>query len=183
VVNFSVQVFYQLIASDTFFRLCHYLLEREPSRTALNKNKIKEKFMIKKCLSAAFIGLLLFSANLQSISAQTNTGSNAAAVAKLKANVTKRGTGEKARVNVKLLNGTKMKGFISQAGEDSFTLTDPKTKQTSILAYSDVAQVKGTGLSTTSKILIGVGVGVAASVVALAIAFRDFDPLGSLNGW
>jgi sRNA-binding regulator protein Hfq len=131
--------------------------------------------MIKKCLSVAFIGLLLFSTNLQSISAQTNTGNNTVTTDKIKANVVKRRTGEKARVNVKMLNGTKMKGFISQAGEDSFSLTDPKTKQTSTLAYSDVAQVKGTGLSTTSKILIGVGVGVAITAVVLAVAVRNLE--------
>jgi hypothetical protein len=136
--------------------------------------------MIKKCLSAAFIGLMLLFTIPQLINAQTNTSNNAATVAKIKANVTRRGTGEKARVNVKMLNGTKMKGFISQAGEDSFTLTDSKTKQTSTLAYSDVARVKGTGLSTTSKVLIGVGVGVAVTLGALAIAFRNFDPLGGL---
>ena len=137
--------------------------------------------MFKKCLSVAFIGMLLFSTNLQSISAQTNTGNNAATVEKIKANVTKRGTGEKARVNVKMLNGTKMKGFISQAGDDSFTLTDSKTKQTSTLAYSDVAQVKKQGLSTGAKILIGVGVGVAVTAVVLAVAFRNLDPLGSIR--
>ena len=131
--------------------------------------------MFKKCLSVAFIGLLLFSTNLQSISAQTNTGNNTVTTDKIKANVTKRGTGEKARVNVKMLNGTKMKGFISQAGDDSFTLTDSKTKQTSTLAYSDVAQVKKQGLSTGAKILIGVGVGVAVTVVVLAVGFRNFD--------
>jgi sRNA-binding regulator protein Hfq len=131
--------------------------------------------MIKKCLSVAFIGLLLFSTNLQSISAQTNTGNNTVTTDKIKANVTKRGTGEKARVNVKMLNGTKMKGFISQAGDDSFTLTDSKTKQTSTLAYSDVAQVKGTGLSTGAKILIGVGVGVAITVAVLAATFKPLD--------
>jgi len=131
--------------------------------------------MIKKCLSVAFIGLLLFSTNLQSISAQTNTGNNTVTTDKIKANVTKRGTGEKARVNVKMLNGTKMKGFISQAGDDSFTLTDSKTKQTSTLAYSDVAQVKGTGLSTGAKILIGVGVGVVITVAVLAAATNPLD--------
>ena len=135
--------------------------------------------MFKKYLSLVFICLLAFAANLQLIKAQTNTGNNPA-VEKIKSNVTRRGTGEKARVNVIMLNGTKLKGFISQAGDDSFTLTDSKTKQTSTLAYSDVAQVKGTGLSTTSKVLIGVGVGVAVTLGALAIAFRNFDPLGGL---
>ncbi len=138
--------------------------------------------MFKKCLSVAFIGLILLFTNLQLINAQTSTGNNAATVEKIKTNVTKRGTGEKARVSVKMLSGTKMKGFISQAGEDSFTLTDSKTKQTSTLAYSDVAQVKKQGMSTGTKILIGVGVGVAVTAVVLAVAFRNFDPLG-FPGW
>ena len=131
--------------------------------------------MLKKYLSVVLIGLILLFTNFQSIKAQTNNGGNAANVEKIKANVTRRGTGEKASVNVKMLNGTKMKGFISQAGDDSFTLIDSKTKQTSTLAYSDVAKVKGTGLSTTSKILIGVGIGVAVTGVVLAIVARNLD--------
>lgn len=92
--------------------------------------------------------------------------------------MTRRGTGEKARVNVGMLNGTKVKGFISQAGDDSFTLTDSKTKQTSTLAYGDVTQVKGAGLSKGAKILIGVGVGVAVTAVVLAVAVdRAFNGL------
>ncbi len=135
--------------------------------------------MLRKSLSMALLGLTLLFTNLQLINAQTNTGNNAATVEKIKANVTKRGTGEKARVNVKMLNGTKMKGFISQAGDDSFTLTDSKTKQTSTLAYSDVAQVKKQGLSTGAKILIGVGVGVAVTAVVLAVGLRNLDFFGS----
>ncbi len=131
--------------------------------------------MIKKCLSVALIGLMLFFTNLQSINAQTNNGNNAATVEKIKANVTKRGTGEKARVNVKMLNGTKMKGFISQAGDDSFTLTDSKTKQTSTLAYSEVAQVKGTGLSTGAKILIGVGIAVGITAIVIAASPKGLE--------
>jgi multisubunit Na+/H+ antiporter MnhB subunit len=144
-----------------------------------NHCEIKNKSMTRRYFYLFFVGLTLCALNLQSISAQTTTDNT---IEKIKTNVSKRGTGEKERVNVKMRNGTKMKGFISQAGQDSFTLTDSKTKQTSTLAYSDVAQVKGTGLSTTSKILIGVGIGVGVSVAVLAIAFRNFDPL-SLNGW
>jgi hypothetical protein len=63
--------------------------------------------MLKKYLSVVLIGLMLLFTNFQSIKAQTNNGSNAANVEKIKANVTRRGTGEKASVNVKMLNGTK----------------------------------------------------------------------------
>ncbi len=134
--------------------------------------------MIKKCLSVALLGLMFLSTNLQLINAQTSTGNNTAAVEKIKANVTKRGTGEKARVNVKMLNGTKMKGFISQAADDSFTLTDSKTRQTSTLAYSDVAQVKKQGLSTGAKILIGVGIGVAVTAVIIAVGLKTGEGFG-----
>ena len=135
--------------------------------------------MIKKCLSVVLLGLMLLSTNLYSINAQTNNSDNVANAEKIKANVTKRGTGEKARVNVKMLDGTKVKGFINQAGDDSFTLTDSKTKQTKTLAYSDVAQVKEAGLSKGAKILIGVGVGAAISLVVLAVAAdRALDNFG-----
>lgn len=134
--------------------------------------------MIKKSLTVALIALMLHLTNLQSVTAQTRTVNDAATINKIKANVSKRGTGEKARVNVKMLNGTKMKGFISQTGEDSFTLTDSKTKQTSTLAYSDIAQVKKQGMSTGTKILIGVGVGVAVTAVVLAVAARNLDFIG-----
>jgi hypothetical protein len=138
--------------------------------------------MFKKCLSLMFIGLLAFAANLQFINAQTRTGNDAATINKIKANVSKRGTGEKARVNVKMLNGTKVKGFINQAGDESFTLTDSKTKQTSTLDYSDVAQVKGTGLSKGGKILIGVGVAVAVTAIVVAVAAdRALDNLLGSN--
>ena len=135
--------------------------------------------MLKKSLSVALLGLMLLFTNLQLINAQTSTSNNVANADTIKANVTKRGIGEKARVNVKMLNGTKMKGFISQADEDSFTLTDSKTKQTSTLAYSDVAQVKKQGLSTGAKILIGVGVGVAITAVVIAVGLRNLEFFGN----
>ncbi|MCA1588889.1 MAG: hypothetical protein LC734_00580 [Acidobacteria bacterium] len=131
--------------------------------------------MNKKWLSGALLLVTLLFTNLQLVNAQTTGPNNAVTVEAIKANVAKRGTGEKARVSVRMLNGTKMKGYISQAGDDSFTLTDSKTKQTSTLAYSDVARVKGTGLSTTSKVLIGVGIGIAITAVVLVIAVRNAD--------
>ncbi|HXH69987.1 MAG TPA: hypothetical protein VNI60_06515 [Pyrinomonadaceae bacterium] len=83
----------------------------------------------------------------------------------------KRGIGEKKRVRVKTSDGTKMKGYIRQAGEDSFTLTDSKTKQSMVVAYRDVAQVKGSGLSRGAKIAIGVGAATAATLTVLYIVF------------
>jgi len=129
--------------------------------------------MIKRYLSIVLVGLLIFSADSLLIFAQTKTDNNSSNVEKIKANVLKRGTGEKKRVTVKMLDGTKMKGYISQAGEDSFTLTDSKTKQSTVIAYRDAAQVKGGGLSKGAKIAIGVGVAAAATLTVLYLAFLN----------
>jgi hypothetical protein len=78
--------------------------------------------------------------------------------AKAKADVAAFGIGPDARVSVKLREGKKLKGYISQAGEDSFVITDSKTGSTTSIAYADVAEVqRKKGISTGKAILIGVG--------------------------
>jgi hypothetical protein len=98
--------------------------------------------MIKKWLSFALICLLLVTANYTLISAQTQTDKTASSIAKVKTAVEKRGKVFRDPVNVEILNGTELKGYISKAGEDSFELTDSETKQVTSIAYRDVAKVK-----------------------------------------
>ncbi len=47
-------------------------------------------------------------------------------------------------VEVKLRDTAKLKGYISDAGDDSFTVTDSKTGSSETVAYAD-------GLCTKSK--------------------------------
>jgi hypothetical protein len=124
--------------------------------------------MIKKYLSIALICLLLVTANSMLISAQTQTDKTASLIAKVKTAVQKRGTGENKRVKVIMLNGTESKGYISQASEDSFELTDSKTKQSSSIFYRDVRKVRGNGLSKTAIISLG-ALGAAAAVVLYVV--------------
>ena len=80
---------------------------------------------------------------------------------RIKVDVAKLGLGDKARVTVRLRDKSKLKGYISQKGEDSFSITDSKSGHTSIVAYRDVSEVKRKGLSKGEKItLIGVIVGI-----------------------
>jgi len=135
--------------------------------------------MFKKYLSVMFIGLMLFTANLQIISAQTNTDNPGE---KIKTDVFRRGTGEKSKVVVKMKDGTKLKGYISQTGEDSFNLTDSKTKQTNAVAYRDVAQVKKQGWSKGAKIALGIGIAAAVTVAVIGVAIgRGLDGLGNIG--
>ncbi len=93
-------------------------------------------------------------------------------VVKIKADVQKHGTGEKARVKVTLRDKTQIKGSISQIEDSSFSITDTKAGGTKSISYADVERIQGAGLSKGAKIAIGVGVGVAVAVVAFGIALR-----------
>jgi hypothetical protein len=91
-------------------------------------------------------------------------------IEKVKAGISKLGVGPEAQVQVKLRNKTKLSGFISEANETSFVVTDKNGAKT-VVAYPDVTQVKGNNLSKGAKILI-IG-GIVAGVLAI-IYFAAF---------
>lgn len=124
--------------------------------------------MITKWLSFTLTCLLLVSANFTIISAQTPTDKTASLIAKVKASVLKRGTGENKRVKVIMQREDELKGYISQIGEDSFELTDSKTRQNRTILYKDVVKVRGNGLSKTAIISLA-AVGAVAAVVLFVI--------------
>jgi hypothetical protein len=95
---------------------------------------------------------------------------------KIKAKVAKLGTGEKAKAKVKLHSGEKLKGYISNAGANDFTITDKKSGQSKTLAYADVDEVKKPGLSQGSKIVIIVVISaVATAAILAALVLHDLN--------
>jgi hypothetical protein len=130
--------------------------------------------MLKRLFSIGLVVLLFHAGNSLLIQDVARAVQGDAAAEKVKTSVAKRGTGPKAKVNVKLKDNTKLKGYITQAGSDSFTVADSNTGQTRTLAYADVAEVrKPGGLSLAAK--IGIGVGVAVGVLALVYAAACHD--------
>lgn len=87
---------------------------------------------------------------------------------KVRAEVQKRGTGEKSRVRVTRTSGQEVKGYISNIGESSFTVTNKKTGQASTIPYADTRNVRGPGLSKGAKIGIGVGIGIGVTAGVFA---------------
>src|ERR1044071_7618505 len=106
--------------------------------------------------------------------ARAQTQETTQAAEKARASVQKLGAGSQRRVEVKLQDGTKLKGSISAAGEDNFTVTDAKTGAPRTLAYADVAQVKkpGGGLSTRGWIILG-----AAAAAAVIVGVTVVEPI------
>jgi hypothetical protein len=126
--------------------------------------------MLKSYLSLILIGLMAFGTNVQPVFAQTQTDAHAE---KVKAVVVARGVNEKKRLRVKMLNGVKMKGYISQIGDDSFTLAVSKTKQPVVIAYRDVSKIESGGLSGGARIGMIVGAAAGAALIIIYVAFEN----------
>ncbi|MEJ7849544.1 MAG: hypothetical protein WKF92_15790 [Pyrinomonadaceae bacterium] len=88
---------------------------------------------------------------------------------KVKVNITKLGTGRDSRVEVKLRDKTKLKGYVSEINANNFVVVDDKTGASNEVAYSNAKQVKGNNLSNGVKIALGVGL-VAAFIIIIIIA-------------
>ena len=120
--------------------------------------------MLKRFMVLAVVGLLF--STTSGLSAFANSNSRMEREAKdrqkVKDGIFKLGTGEQARIEVKLKDKTKLVGYISEAREEGFTITDLKTGVATDVNYADVGQVKGNNLATGVKIAIWVGVAVAA---------------------
>ena len=86
---------------------------------------------------------------------------------KIKANVLKLGTGESARVKVKLRDQGKLEGYISDVNSENFTVTNRKTGETTTVSYPQVKSVQGHNLSTGAKIAIGIG--IAATIIFIIL--------------
>jgi small nuclear ribonucleoprotein (snRNP)-like protein len=93
---------------------------------------------------------------------------------KAKAEVVDRLNKKETRVKVKLRNGSEVKGRITQSSDNSFTLTDEKTGNRSDIAYADVVNVEGRGMSKKKKTFIAIGAGAAVFAALVAYALTHF---------
>jgi len=131
--------------------------------------------MLRSLLACLIPGLLLVATSSQPIAAQQRDR-QAATAEEVKIAITKLGVGAKAKATIRLKNGTKTKGYIAQAGEDTFVMRDRKTDAPTTIRYTDVSRVEeNRGHSTARNIAIGVGVGVGAVIAVLAILIATLD--------
>jgi hypothetical protein len=102
--------------------------------------------------------------------ANTKAEKEAKFAAKVKSEIVKLGTGTDARIEVKLRDKTKLKGYVSQINENSFVVIEDKTGTATEVPYPNAKQVKGNNLSTGVKIAIGVAIVIAVVVLIQVLA-------------
>jgi hypothetical protein len=129
--------------------------------------------MFKKILSLVLVGFLLNVTGVSVAYAGTKEEKEARFAEKVKEGISKLGTGAEARIEVKLRDKTKLKGYVSEAGVDGFVVVDEKTGATSTVAYPQVKQVKGNNLSTGAEIAIGVGLILLPIIIVILLVSQS----------
>jgi hypothetical protein len=104
------------------------------------------------------------------ISAQTTTD---AAANKARFEVQKISSNRGQKVEIKLRDSSKIKGYISEVAQDNFVVSDPKTGASQTLSYAEVSSVKkASGSSIKPWLILGAvaaGVGITWAIVKPAV--------------
>ena len=104
------------------------------------------------------------------------SGSQVPTVEGVKGKVARLGTGAKAKATIRLKNGTKVKGYVAQAGDEEFVMADRKTDAQTRIRYEDVLKVEeNRGHSTARNVGLGVAAGVGAVLAVIFITIAHLD--------
>ena len=131
--------------------------------------------MFNKILTIVLAGLLIQAICTQPASATSKEEKQTRRTEEVRAGILKLGVGTGARVAIKLRDDVKLAGYISETKDDSFVVTDMKSRAATTVAYGDVAQVKGHNLGTGAKIAIGIGIGVGATILVLFLYIASHE--------
>ena len=131
--------------------------------------------MLKKYLHVFLAGLMLFGPVLQTSMAAPK-GRQRISTEEVKNKVLKLGTGSKAKATVWLADGTKVKGYVAQSGENDFVMRDRKTNAPTTVRYADVVKFeRNNGHSTAKWVALGVGAGVGGFLIILFATIAHLD--------
>jgi small nuclear ribonucleoprotein (snRNP)-like protein len=111
--------------------------------------------MVKRTLAVMLACLLLSFVCVVPVAAGMQTGKEEELARKVETKIAKLGIGSNARVEVKLKNGTTLKGHVSEISDDNFVVAD-KTGTGTKVTYAEVKQLKTN--NGDKDVLLAVGV-------------------------
>jgi tripartite-type tricarboxylate transporter receptor subunit TctC len=129
--------------------------------------------MLKRICSVALAALLLQVAAVPAL-AKSAAEKESKRAEKVRTQLAKLGTGKDALVRVELRDKTKLEGYISEAGSESFVVVNKAGGATTV-AYPQVAKAKGNNLSTGAKVAIGIGIGAGITLLILFLIATSDD--------
>ena len=126
--------------------------------------------MFKKVCSIILSALLMQAVAIPAL-AGTKAEKETKRAEKVRTQIAKLGTGRDALIRVELRDKTKLEGYVSESGAESFVVTNEAGVATTV-AYPQVGKVKGNNLSTGAKIAIGICV---AAAIVLLILWHEYS--------
>ncbi len=130
---------------------------------------------MKKLLMMIVACLVVSALGVRPVAASSNSEKEVRFAGKVKQGVEKIGSGSNTRVEIKLRDKTRLKGYVGEISENGFVVTDLKTGASNSVAYADVRQIKGNNLSTRAKIAIGVSIAAGLIVLITILTILNSD--------
>ena len=96
---------------------------------------------------------------------------------KVKIEVETRLRKKEEHVKVKLRSGSEVRGRITQTSDTGFTVVDDKSGGRTEIAYADVSNVEGRGMSKKKKTLIVVAVVAGVAITATILVVHSLNHL------
>jgi hypothetical protein len=128
--------------------------------------------MLKRICSVALAALLI-QATAAPAFAKSAAEKESKRVETVRAKLVKLGTGKDVRVKLELRDKSKLEGYLSEAGPESFVVVNKAGVATTV-GYGQVSKARGHNLSTGAKIGIGIGIGAGITLlIILLIAASD----------
>jgi hypothetical protein len=126
--------------------------------------------MIRRTLTVVIgCALMITLGTMSLVAAKPKGDKQREATEKVKAGILSLGVGPETNVEVTLRDKTKLTGYISEANEESFVVSDSKSGTRTTVPYPQVAKVKGNNWSSKKTIAV-----TAVIVGALAIIYFAF---------
>ncbi len=122
--------------------------------------------MLRKLLALALSIILVHTYAVAPLQANTQIGSKPSRVEEIRSRIAVAGVSSEKTVEVRLKDGTRLKGHITNIQEDSFDLSVVPNGEKKSILYSDVSKV-GTSWSTKRVVLVlGFVVGTLIAIFA-----------------
>lgn len=130
--------------------------------------------MLKRTLSL-LLGIFLLNVALapMTLAKTKETGKKLTFIEKLRANIQNQGVGIDSKIQVKLKDGTKLKGYVSEADNEQFTVIDAKTGQATQVPYPQVKQAKGNNWSQKHWIGVVIATGILVALLIAVATAKD----------
>ncbi len=126
--------------------------------------------MMKKIISILLLAVTFNTAVIQGSFAQSSSDRDVQEHAeKIEKAIRKLRSGTDSKVTVNLWNKSKVKGYVSDIDDDSFTVVE-KNGNSSTIKFTEAKKVKGKNLPAGVWIAIGAGAGMLVFAVAILYA-------------